>query len=77
MLHNAVVLYRRTIAFSYIASTNHESRLLRISLPHASASFTEASEKAHRPAVGAQLLAGWLVGGGANGGGVNGVLMGC
>ena len=27
MLHNAVVLYRRTITLSYIVSTNHESRL--------------------------------------------------
>ena len=34
MLHNAVVLYRRTITFSYIVSTNHTSRLLRMaSLP--------------------------------------------
>ena len=27
MLHNGVVLYRRTIAFSHIESTNHKSRL--------------------------------------------------
>ena len=27
MLHNAVVLYRRTISFSYIASTNQSPRL--------------------------------------------------
>ena len=27
MLHNAVVLYRRTITFTYIVSTNHKSRL--------------------------------------------------
>ena len=27
VLHNAVVLYRRTIMFSYIVSTNHKSRL--------------------------------------------------
>ena len=27
MLHNAVVLYRRTITFSYIVSTNHKIRL--------------------------------------------------
>ena len=27
MLHNAVVLYRRTITFSYAVSTNHKSRL--------------------------------------------------
>ena len=26
VLHNAVVLYRRTITFSYIVSTNHKSR---------------------------------------------------
>ena len=26
-LHNVVVLYRRTIAFSHIVSTNHKSRL--------------------------------------------------
>ena len=30
MLHNAVVLYRRTITLSYIVSTNHKSPRLRI-----------------------------------------------
>ena len=33
MLHNAVVLYRRTITFSYIVSTNHNSRLRIPSVP--------------------------------------------
>ena len=27
MLHNAVVLYQRTITFTHIVSTNHKSRL--------------------------------------------------
>ena len=30
MLHNAVVLYRRTITFSYIVSTNHSKSRLHI-----------------------------------------------
>ena len=30
MLHNAVVLYRRTITFSYIVLANHKSPRLRI-----------------------------------------------
>ena len=32
MLHDALVLYRRTMTFSYIVSTNHKSPRLRISL---------------------------------------------
>ena len=49
MLHNAVVLYRRTITFSYIVSTNHKSRLRIPSFPPTACSNAELTKRHHRP----------------------------
>ena len=69
MLHNAIVLYRSTITFSYIVSTNHKSRLhipterLFACAAHAARALSPKARVALAPALASPAAAGRLVSG--------------